>query len=498
MYINPLHATDFYKVQHKAMYDQGTTFVYSNFTPRGDKLAVVLPDFDHKVVFFGLQAMAKWLLIDIWNKEFFHQPKDKVVARYKRRMDRSLGEGSVDVAHIAALHDLGYLPVLIKALPEGSRVNMRVPPYTIQNTHPDFYWVTNYLETQLSAETWKVIHTATIAYEFRRLFDKYASLTGSPKEFVSWQGHDFSARGMSGIHDSAASGSGHLLSFCGTDTIAAIDYVEEYYNVGEDFVAGSVPASEHSVMMMGGKENEIETFRRLITQQFPSGIISIVSDTWDFWRVMTEYALVLKQEILARKPDALGFAKTVFRPDSGNPVKIVCGDPEALIGSPQNKGAVECLWDIFGGTITETGHKLLDPHVGIIYGDSITLQRAFNILEGLHRKGFASANVVFGIGSFTYQHTTRDAFGCAMKATFGTVNGEDRVLFKEPITDDGVKFSARGLLRVEREGDNFVLYELQTREQEKQGLYEPVFCDSKLMRDEVFSDIRNRLLATLD
>ena len=174
-------------------------------------------------------------------------------------------------------------------------------------------------------------------------------------------------------------------------------------------------------MCMGGLDDEIGTFRRLITELYPTGIVSIVSDTWDFWRVVTEYASLLKDTILSRPGDPMGFAKVVFRPDSGDPVKVIAGDPDAPVGSPEYKGAVECLWDIFGGTITATGHKLLDSHVGVIYGDSITLARAAAILEALHQKGFASANIVFGIGSFTYQMCTRDNFGMAVKATAGVV-----------------------------------------------------------------------------
>ena len=165
MTIRPETATDFYKTGHIRQYSKGTTFVYSNFTCRSDRLASVLPDFDHKVVFFGLQGVLK-SLNDLWKREFFSKPKEVIVARYQRRMDRSLGPGAVKVEHIAALHDLGYLPILIKALPEGSRVNMRVALWTIQNTLPEFFWLTNYLETQLSAECWKPVHSATIAYEW--------------------------------------------------------------------------------------------------------------------------------------------------------------------------------------------------------------------------------------------------------------------------------------------------------------------------------------------
>lgn len=308
----------------------------------------------------------------------FKQPKDKVVAAYKRRMDSSLGEGAVPVDHIEALHDLGYLPLRIKALPEGSRVNMRVPVLTVINTDPRFFWLTNYIETVLSAELWKSCTTATIAYEYKRLLTQYAVKTGAPLDFVPVQGHDFSSRGMSGIYDAAQSGVGHLTSFIGTDSVASIDYAEEYYNA-TGVIGVSVPATEHSVMCMGTEDSELETFKRLICQLYPSGVVSIVSDTWDFWRVITEFTVALKPEILARQPNALGLAKLVFRPDSGDPVKIICGDPDAEVGSRAYKGAVECLWEVFGGTTTDQGYKVLNERVGLIYGDSITLDRAQRI-----------------------------------------------------------------------------------------------------------------------
>lgn len=486
MIIFPPHATDFYKTGHIRQYPEGTTLVYSNFTCRSDKWADVLPDFDHKVVFFGLQGVCQWMLAELWDRNFFDRPRETVVEKFKRRMDDSLGIGAVDARYIGKLHDLGYLPILIKALPEGSRVDMRVPLFTIQNTHPDFYWLTNYLETQLSAELWKGITSATTSFEYRRLLNRYAQETGSPASFVPWQGHDFSMRGMSGIGDATLSGAAHLLSFTGTDTISAIDYLEDYYGAS-GLIGGSVPATEHSVMCMGGVDDEIGTFRRLICDLYPAGVVSIVSDTWDFWKVLTEFTVTLREQILARQ------GTVVFRPDSGDPVKIIVGDTEAPEGSPESKGAVQCLWEVFGGTTTPQGFRLLDDHIKLIYGDSITLDRAQRILAGLKEKGFGSGNMVFGVGSFTYQHVTRDTFGTAIKATFGRVNGEERELFKEPKTDDGVKKSARGLIRVEKEGDHFVLYDRQTWEQEGQGMLEPVFQDGELKRFESLETIRKRL-----
>lgn len=498
MKIFAAHCADFYKTGHVYQYPDGTELVYSNSTPRSARFANLGPSFDNKVVFFGLQGVIQWMLIELWNETFFKLPKDVAVGRYKRRVEQSLGAGSITAVNFGKLHDLGYLPLRIKALPEGARVNLRVPFFTICNTHSDFGWLTNFVETQLAAETWKATTVATIAHAFRKLIDRYAEETGGDKAFVLWQGHDFSMRGMSGIHDAAQSGAGHLLSFLGTDTIPAIDYLEEYYpeadpNAPTAFIGGSVPATEHSVMCMGGKATERDTFRRLIKDVYPSGIVSIVSDTWDFWHIVTVTVPSLKAEILARKPNALGLCKVVLRPDSGDPVKIICGDPEAAPGSPEFKGAVECLWETFGGTTTAKGYKVLDSHIGLIYGDSITFERAYRILDGMKQKGFASSNIVFGIGSYTYQGNTRDTFGQAIKATYGVVRGEARELEKDPKTDGGVKKSAKGLLRIERAGDDYVLHNSQTWEQERQGELRVVFEDGKLLNREPTSVIRQRL-----
>lgn len=496
MKLNPLTAADFYKTGHRVQYPDNTEMVYSNFTARSANHAPVNKDtFSNKVVFFGLQGFIKWFLIDLWNQEFFDKPKKEVVACYKRRLDTSLGPGAVSVKHIEDLHDLGFMPIEIKALPEGSRVNIGVPVFTIKNTIPEFFWLTNYLETVMCAEVWKPITSATIAYEYRLILDRWAAVTGAPKEFVQWQGHDFSMRGLSGLEASTVSGAAHLLSFTGTDTISAIDYLEDYYraNAEKELIGGSVPATEHSVMAMGTKESEIDTFRRLITKIYPSGVVSIVSDTWDFWQVITEYTKALKDDILDREVNGLGLAKVVFRPDSGDPIKIIAGDPEAVEGSPEYKGAVECLWEIFGGDYTDKGFKMLNQRVGLIYGDSITLQRAEIILERLAAKGFASSNVVFGIGSYTYQYNTRDSFGFAMKATYGVVDGNPREIFKDPKTDDGTKKSAKGLLRVEFEDGNFVLYDQQTLEQSNKGELKKVFRDGTLIKEQSLQEIRTRL-----
>ena len=487
MNISPILLKDGYKVGHKFQYPEGTTLVYSNLTPRKSRNPQM-----EEVVFFGMQYFIKEYLINQFRDDFFNRPKEEVVNAYARRMDNYLGKDSIPHDHIGALHDLGYLPLEIKALPEGTLVPMKVPVFTIKNTKPEFFWLTNMLETLLSAITWKPCTSATTAFHYFKTFTRYAQETvGDDLGFVPWQGHDFSFRGMSGIEDALMSGAAHLLCFTGTDTIPAIDFLEEYYHADctSELVAGSVPATEHSVMCMGTEDGEIETFERLITKVYPSGPVSIVSDTWDFWQVITEFLPKLKEHILARD------GKVIIRPDSGDPVKIVIGDEDATPGSPEHKGVIQCMWETFGGTITKQGYRLLDPHIGLIYGDGITTERQDAILEGLKQKGFASYNIVLGLGSFTYEYVTRDNFGFAMKATYGEVNGTGRDIFKSPKTDDGTKLSAKGLLQVfiHPLTGRLQLKDRCTWEEEAQGELKTVFKDGQLLVDWTLEQIRTRI-----
>jgi len=177
-----LNSTDFYKTSHGAMMEDGTNLIYSNFTPRSSRLAQVIRDqYDDCIVWFGLQGFLKEVFMKEWRNDFFGAPKEYAVERYKRRMDTSLGPGKVTVEHIEALHDLGYLPLVIKSLPEGARVPIKVPAFTIYNTNPDFPWLTNYVETLLSCELWKPSTTATIAFEYKKLLMEYAVKTAHLK-----------------------------------------------------------------------------------------------------------------------------------------------------------------------------------------------------------------------------------------------------------------------------------------------------------------------------
>jgi nicotinamide phosphoribosyltransferase len=475
------NATDFYKVDHRRQYPVGTTKIYSNFTARGSRITGI-----DATINFGLQFFIKRYLIEAFNETFFDVPKEKAVANYKRRLDTSLGP-VVTMEHVGELHDLGYLPLEIKGLPEGDLVNLQVPLLTVVNTKPQFFWLTNFIETLMSSTLWGMITSATVAFEYRKNFEYWAKKTGSPAGFVPWQGHDFSFRGMFGLEAAAQSGAGHLLSFTGTDTIPAIDLLEEYYgaNANWQMVGGSVAATEHSTIASGGKDTETSTFHRLITEVYPKGIVSIVSDTWDFWAVVTQIIPSLKKEILARD------GKVVIRPDSGDPVKIIIGDSEEADGTPANKGLIQCLWETFGGTVTAEGYKVLDSHIGAIYGDSITIGRQKAILEGLAKKGFASANIVLGIGSYTYQYTTRDTFGMAMKSTYAEINGVPTPIFKQPKTDSG-KNSHKGLLCVTGSTGKYVVEQNVTPEREASdaNMLKTVFKDGKMIKTVSLSEIR--------
>lgn len=442
-YSIPSLLCDFYKVGHKDQYVKGTTKIYSTWTPRSNKY---FPR-TNRVVLFGLQGFIKKYLIEYFNDNFFNESEDTVVYQYVHFIKEHLGTETTG-EHIRALHKLGYLPISIKAIEEGSSVSIRVPMLTIENTHPDFYWVTNYLETLLSTMLWQPCTSATIAREYKRIATKYAKETCDDLSHIPFQCHDFSMRGMSSLESAEISGAGHLTSFIGTDTIPAITYLKGYYG-SNSLVGTSIPATEHSVMSSHGLD-ELETFRYLIEDVYPTGFVSIVSDTYDFWKNITETLPELRSKIMARD------GKVVIRPDSGDPVKIICGDPNAEPNTAEYVGLIESLWVIFGGKVNSKGYKVLDPHIGAIYGDSITLDRFEEILKQLKEKGFASSNIVVGVGSYTYQYNTRDTFGFAVKSTYSVVDEKERFLFKDPKTDDGTKRSQRGMVAVLENGTRFV------------------------------------------
>ncbi|MCR8636605.1 nicotinate phosphoribosyltransferase [Paenibacillus radicis (ex Xue et al. 2023)] len=482
---------DFYKVSHKNQYPKGTELVYSTWTARTSRIEDI-----NQVVAFGFQSFIKEYLINYFNDNFFARTKAEVANEYKRVIQYALGVEEPDATHIEALHDLGFLPIKIKAIKEGALVPIKVPMLTIENTKPEFFWLTNYLETLMSCQLWMPATSATLAFEYRKILEEFAVLTNGDTSMVPFQGHDFSMRGMSSLEAAKTSGAGHLISFTGTDTIPAILYLEDYYqaNIENELVGTSIPATEHSVMCAHGTD-EMASYKYLIKEVYPTGFVSIVSDTWDLWSVLDVVIRGLKEDILSRD------GKVVIRPDSGDPVKIICGDLDSA-HEFERKGVIEILWEVFGGTITDKGFKQLDSHIGAIYGDAITIGRCREICEKLAAKGFASTNMVYGIGSYTYQYNTRDTFGFALKSTFTIINGEERKIFKDPKTDSGhFKKSQTGLVLVtEKEGEIGYIDNLSVDEYEKNksaDLLEVVFVDGHLVRDHSLKEIRETLLENL-
>lgn len=584
---------DWYKPSHISMYSKKSEIVQDNMTPRNAKYFPHFVDGDTRVMMAGLQGFTKWFLIDMFNETFFNKPKDEVIAEFKEVADLAIGPNRVETWGFEKLHDLGYLPVEIRSLPEGTLSPVLVPLFTIQNTHPDFYWLPNYLESVISSETWKTITTATTFYQYRKLSEKYAEETCDNNAHVPFQNHCFAYRGQAGTHDAAQSEFGQLMNSMGTDTIPAILYARRYYGMKGKFVSGSIPASEHSVattnigFIVGRLRAErpelslddlrflaeVEFLERYITEIFPDGLCSYVGDSYDWWRMITEGSRLLKDKIMARD------GKLVWRPDSGIPEDIICGTVdwteiedldeagnlssaadwaletavekvreetehgecgpgdveryflfdgelylmkgeidwnrydkqyyyedgsrvisyEKAILTNEQKGAVEILYEIFGGDVNSKGYRVLDSHVGLIYGDSITVPRAKVIYERLKAKGFASSNIVYGVGSYTTQMVTRDSLGMAIKATGAVIDGQQIMVSKEPKTDLG-KRSATGFLKVVRNEDNVLTLvdNLQVEQvADRDNELRVIFRDGSLIVDEDLTQIRERVTANL-
>ena len=482
----PVLALDFYKLSHKNMMKDNVTKMYETWTARGSRLPGV-----ETVTWFGLQAVIKNTLINYFNESFFDLPLDEVLNEYSRVLKHTLNIENPDVTHISKLHQLGYLPIQINALPEGMNVPIRIPMMTIENTHPDFAWLVGYLETIISCELWHKTTVATISREYRKIADFYALKTVGNTDFVDFQIHGFEMRGMTDLNSSMNSGAGHLLFFKGSDTVPAYFFLEQYYNanIERELVITSIPASEHTLQCTYA--NDYEYIKTMITERAPNGFISLVIDGYDHWNVMTNIIPKLKSEILARD------GKVVLRGDSGNIADIICGTTREFGNSDtaEGKGSIEILWDIFGGTVNSNGYKVLDPHIGFIFGDGVTLDRADDILNRLEQKGFASSNIVLGVGSYTYQYVTRDTFAHALKCTYAEIDGQETFIFKDPKTDDGTKRSQRGKVIVQRAADGrLVLTDGLTTEAElmyTDNVLKPVFLDGELLVDYTLAEVRS-------
>jgi nicotinamide phosphoribosyltransferase len=456
-----------------------------------------------KVVSFGQQLAMRWLH-DEFTENFFKLSKTEAM-KFGKDMSMYLGL-DYDDSHFESLHDLGYLPIRVKSLPEGIETLPNIPHMTFVNTVDGFAWLTLYLETIISSLAWKPSTSATISLQYRRNVTEWVMKTDPSNAWlIPFLCHDFSARGLS-PWDMLSSGLGHATSFRGSDTLIVIPGARYFYGESEDEVCiNSVNASEHSVsttkiFTVGEKQMIIDWLRDI-----PNGIFSMVCDTfstWDFIDYLKDP--VIKEMVLNRN------GKLVVRPDSGDPVDIICGynsldeyelaekRVNVIKGHSSHKGVVELLWDIFGGTINEQGYKVLDPHIGAIYGDSINLDRQVQIYERLTKKGFAVTNVVLGVGSYTYQMNTRDSLGFAAKGAWfevETENGREQFnIYKDPITDKGSKKSLKGMCAVHMDdaGEFFVQTEC-TQEQEMVGFLRTIYENGEFFNQTTLTQVRENL-----
>lgn len=478
--------SDTYKQTHDRMYPKGLTKLVSYWVPRKSMF-----EKQDTMVFFGLQAFIKEYLIDYFDKNFFSLSKEELLTIYTKYMNVQLGDGNYDKDKVEKLYDLGYLPLQIRALPEGTNVNMGVPCIELTNTKPEFAWLVQWVECILQAELWRPCAHATVGKMYRNCANYWYDKTVADGK-ASMACSDFGMRGMSCLEDSVRTSAAWLLSFDKTSTIPALAYIDAMYgaDVSNQKIGIGAVSTEHSVMganyAMDG--DEITFVKRMLTELYPNTSFSMVSDTYDYWNMIDNILPACRKEIMQHN------GKMLVRPDSGDIVDI-------------SVTTVQKLWDTFGGTINSKGYKVLDPHIGIIYGDGCTLWKINTIWEQLEKLGFAANCIVFGVGAFCFTATfegekmvvqTRDTFGIAMKATYGIIDGKKLFIYKDPKTDTNkLKKSHKGCCRVYQE-DGILKCQDQFMDvvPEEDTLLKTVYMDGKLVKEDTFANIRKRMEET--
>lgn len=506
---NPLLQTDIYKIAHMLLYPEGTQYVYETLTPRKNSYF----PWNDKMTVFGYELFFH-RLNEHFQKDFFDLPIDLAVNPVLETVAEVLGKDVSDKIRpqFEALHKLGYLPIKVQALPEGVLVPMQVPVLTIENTDPEFYWLPGYLETSLLSETFVTSTVASTTRQFKVSGYKYALRATDNKDmfiskteelesiyeqgaeisdvtttetginYMDFQFHDFSERGQHGNEAALLSGIAHLTSSHGTDIIQAVNYVRHNYPDKNNLVGGSVVATEHSVMEAYGTDQFL-AYKTLLENN-PTGILSVVSDTYDYWEVINEVLPKYKDLIMSRD------GKLVIRPDSLDNVK------QGLVDT------LDSMWNTFGGTVNSRGYKVLDSHIGLLHGEGVSLDNIDDYFDAILSAGFSPENIVFGVGAYVYSvQASRDSFGQALKATSVTINGVEHKVFKDPKTKtESFKKSLKGRVQVMRDGylesyrvvDNLTSDEVNNTVQQLHTIYNP----SEGIRESLttpFEVIRHRI-----
>lgn len=393
--------TDSYKYSQFNQYPEGTEIVYSYIESRGGKW--------DSTVFFGLQMFLKEYLAKPVTMEDIDEA-EAIILAHGEPFNRAGWE------YIVREHN-GKLPVIIRAVPEGTIVPNRNVLVTIENTDPECYWLTSFLETALLRAVWYPTTVATNSYESKKIIRRYLEKTGDVAG-LPFKLHDFGFRGVSSFESAGIGAAAHLVNFMGTDTVAGLLYARKYY--GADMAGFSIPAMEHSTVTSWGRQNEVEAYRNMLNKYAkPGAILAAVSDSYDIYNACRMWGTELKQQIIDSG------ATLVVRPDSGDPVEVV----------------TQCLKILdthFGSVVNEKGYKVLN-NVRVIQGDGINQATIANILEAAEKAGFSADNLAFGQGGALLQEVNRDTLKFAMKCSAARINGKWVSVFKDPITDQGKK-----------------------------------------------------------
>ena len=407
--------SDSYKYSQWVQYPPKTTGVFSYIESRGGAW--------DKTLFVGLQAF----LIEYLSRPITKADIDEaeaIITAHGEPFNRAGWE------YILKKHK-GKLPVVIKAVPEGTLVPVKNVLVTIENTDPKCYWLTSFLETALLRAVWYPTTVATNSYESKKIIMKYLEETGDPA-LIDFKLHDFGARGVSSQESAGLGGMAHLVNFMGTDTVSALLYARKYYKA--EMAGFSIPAMEHSTVTSWGKPNEAEAYRNMLKTYGKKGaLVAFVSDSYDIYNACEKiWGETLKQEVIDSG------AVVVVRPDSGNPSSVV----------------VKCLQLLeknFGSVKNAKGYKVLN-NVRVIQGDGIDHVNIRSILFSMEIAGFSADNVAFGQGGALLQQVNRDTMQFAMKCSAAEIDGKWVDVYKEPVTDTG-KNSKRGRITLYKEGD---------------------------------------------
>lgn len=504
--LKPHLSTDFYKVSHgmningkPALHPEGITHMYETLTPRDNSYF----PYDNKMVAFGYELFMKQL-VETWNENFFNKSWEYLKSDFDVFAHMSSPEVHASMAaKFKQLHELGYLPLVVRALPEGTLVPMRVPVLSIVNTLPEFYWLPGYLETTLLANTFVTSSVASVARQFRKIGQSFADLTADNNAYLDFQFHDFSQRGQHGDEASVVSGIGHLSSFKGSDAIPAVAEAMKMWKETDQgqLIGASVIATEHSIMeSLGGQygtdtQGQINAWESLIDRN-QNGILSVVADTYDYWEVVDAVLPALKDKIMNRN------GKLVLRPDSLAEDRHSTGERIETVGM-QLARTLDALYATFGGHVNSKGYKVLDEHVGVLHGEGVTLENIEEIFDTIVAAGFSTENVVFGVGAYVYSvRVSRDDFAQALKASACIIDGEEKMIFKFPKSEsEAFKRSPKGAVSIHGTSGAYVMVEqltIQEAASDKDNQMNLIYSPETGLKITPLHTIRERIQSELD